>query len=86
MFLVAWGALSYHILVNYGGMVMTGRLQGKVALISGRATGMGGAATRLFAAEGAQVGIVDRNSEAAAPTVAEIKAAGGHAMFAVADV
>ncbi len=47
---------------------------------------MGGAASRLFAAEGAQVGIVDRNSEAAAATVAEIKTAGGQAMFAVADV
>ena len=65
---------------------MVGRLQGKVALISGGATGMGGAASRLFAAEGAKVGIVDRNLEAATATVAEIKAAGGNAMFAVADV
>jgi len=34
------------------------RLKGKVAIISGGATGMGGAASRLFAAEGASVGAV----------------------------
>lgn len=73
-------------LANQGELTMAGRLQGKVALISGGATGMGGAASRLFAAEGAKVGIVDRNREAAVATVAEIKAAGGQAMFAVADV
>ena len=73
-------------LANQGELTMAGRLQGKVALISGGATGMGGAAARLFAAEGAKVGIVDRNREAAAATVAEIQKAGGQAMFAVADV
>ena len=65
---------------------MAGRLQGKVALISGGATGMGGAASRLFAAEGAKVGIVDRNAEAGRATVEDIRKAGGTAMFAQADV
>ncbi len=62
------------------------RLKGKVALISGGATGMGGAASRLFAAEGAAVGIVDRNREAAEATAADIRAKGGKAVVAVADV
>jgi NAD(P)-dependent dehydrogenase (short-subunit alcohol dehydrogenase family) len=65
---------------------MTGRLAGKVALISGGATGMGGAASRIFAAEGAAVGIVDRNREAGMAVVDEIRKAGGKAVFAQADV
>jgi len=65
---------------------MPGRLVGKIALISGGATGMGGASSRLFAAEGAKVGVVDRNEEAGRAVVAEIDAAGGTAVFAFADV
>lgn len=65
---------------------MAGRLAGKVALISGGATGMGGASSLLFAREGAKVGVVDINEEAGRAVVAEIKAAGGEAVFAKADV
>ena len=63
-----------------------GRLDGKVAIISGGATGMGGAASKLFAREGAKVAIIDRNAEAAAATVGEIRAAGGVADSFAADV
>jgi NAD(P)-dependent dehydrogenase (short-subunit alcohol dehydrogenase family) len=65
---------------------MVGRLAGKVALISGGATGMGGASSKLFAAEGAQVAIVDRNLEAAEAAAAEIIRAGGKAIALQADV
>jgi NAD(P)-dependent dehydrogenase (short-subunit alcohol dehydrogenase family) len=65
---------------------MAGRLAGKVALISGGATGMGGASSALFAAEGAKVGIVDRNSTAAETKAAEIRKAGGEAFAVTADV
>jgi NAD(P)-dependent dehydrogenase (short-subunit alcohol dehydrogenase family) len=65
---------------------MAGRLSGKIAIVSGGATGMGGAASKLFAAEGAKVAIIDRNEEASATTVEEIKAQGGEAIYAIADV
>lgn len=65
---------------------MVDRLQSKVAIISGGATGMGGAATRLFAAEGAAVGIIDRNVNAGQALADELTSAGHRVMFAAADV
>ncbi|KPH10121.1 NAD(P)-dependent dehydrogenase (short-subunit alcohol dehydrogenase family) [Rhizobium sp. BK619] len=65
---------------------MTDRLKGKVAIISGGATGMGGAASKLFAAEGARVAIIDRNGQAADETVKQIRDAGGEADCWTADV
>jgi NAD(P)-dependent dehydrogenase (short-subunit alcohol dehydrogenase family) len=63
-----------------------GRLSGKIAIISGGATGMGGAASSLFAAEGAKVAIIDLNRAAAEERAAMITAAGGIAMAFEADV
>src|SRR4051812_5429896 len=42
---------------------MSGRLTGKIAIVTGAASGQGRAAARLFTAEGAQVAAVDLNAE-----------------------
>jgi NAD(P)-dependent dehydrogenase (short-subunit alcohol dehydrogenase family) len=65
---------------------MAGRLAGKVVIVSGGATGMGGAASSLFAAEGAKVAVVDRNLEAARDRVEAIRREGGVAEAFGADV
>jgi NAD(P)-dependent dehydrogenase (short-subunit alcohol dehydrogenase family) len=65
---------------------MTNRLAGKVALISGGATGMGGPSSKLFASEGAKVAVVDINLAAAQAAVDEITKAGGTAIALKADV
>ncbi|HEV1997114.1 MAG TPA: SDR family oxidoreductase [Candidatus Dormibacteraeota bacterium] len=62
------------------------RLEGKVALITGAAGGMGRVAAGLFAAEGAAVMISDVSEEQGHKAVAEIKEAGGRAGFVRADV
>lgn len=63
-----------------------GALAGRTALITGGASGMGRAASVLFAAEGAHVIVADRDGDAAADTVTEIAAAGGSAEAQVVDV
>src|SRR5919199_558658 len=65
---------------------MAGRLQDKVALITGGARGIGGASARLFAGEGAKVVIGDLLEGESNETVEEIKKAGGEATFVRADV
>ena len=65
---------------------MAGRLEGWNAVISGGATGAGGAASEVFASEGAQVAIVDINGDAAEETAARIRDAGGTAFATIADV
>ncbi|MBO0906422.1 SDR family NAD(P)-dependent oxidoreductase [Jiella sonneratiae] len=65
---------------------MSKRLDGQAAVVSGGATGCGGAAARLFAAEGARVTIVDIQEEAGAAVAEAIRRVGGQASFAHADV
>jgi meso-butanediol dehydrogenase/(S,S)-butanediol dehydrogenase/diacetyl reductase len=56
---------------------MAGRLQGKVALISGTAGGMGRAAAQVFAAEGARVFGCDMDTEGQAQTEVVVRETGG---------
>jgi NAD(P)-dependent dehydrogenase (short-subunit alcohol dehydrogenase family) len=62
------------------------RLQGKIALISGGARGMGAVEARLFAKEGAKVTIGDVLEDEGCKLEAEINAAGGEALFVRLDV
>jgi NAD(P)-dependent dehydrogenase (short-subunit alcohol dehydrogenase family) len=62
------------------------KLAGKIAIVSGGATGCGGAASVLFAKEGAQVAVVDINADAGMQVVARIRENGGVAEFFKADV
>ena len=50
---------------------------GKVALVTGAASGMGRATAHLFADEGAKVAVTDVNADGVAKVVEEIKALGG---------
>ena len=62
------------------------RLDGKVALISGAARGIGAETARLMAAAGARVVVADLLDEQGEATVAAIRAAGGQAAYTHLDV
>ena len=63
-----------------------GRIQGKVAVITGAASGMGRATALRFAKEGASVVLTDLNAHGGETAVAECAAAGGRAVFQRTDV
>ncbi len=65
---------------------MTGQLEGKVALITGAASGIGEATAELFAAEGARVVLSDVQDELGRGVLERIRGAGGTAEYVHCDV
>ena len=65
---------------------MSLRLQGKRAIVTGGGSGIGRGAALKLAAEGAQVGVLDVNLDAAQQVVDKIQSADGNAIAVLADV
>ncbi len=65
---------------------MGGRLEGKVGLVTGAASGIGRACAQRFAAEGAKVVGVDIDAEAVKATAEGIEADGGEALALATDI
>jgi NAD(P)-dependent dehydrogenase (short-subunit alcohol dehydrogenase family) len=63
-----------------------GQLHGKIAAVTGGASGIGEATVRRFVAEGAQVAFADRDVERGKRVAAEIEASGGKALFVEAHM
>ena len=64
----------------------TGRLEGRIAWISGAARGIGEGTAKLFAEKGAAVAVVDRDEAGGARVADEIRSGGGQAEFVRCDV
>jgi NAD(P)-dependent dehydrogenase (short-subunit alcohol dehydrogenase family) len=65
---------------------MAGRVDGKIALVTGAGSGIGRATALVFAREGAKVLVADVVVDGGEETVRQIKAAGGEALFIKADM
>ena len=65
---------------------MSQRLQGKRAIVTGGGSGIGRGAALKLAAEGASIGVLDINEDAAQQVVDEIRSAGGNAIALPANI
>src|SRR5712692_7488291 len=78
------GSTSEHS--SAGGTSMPGRLDGKVALVTGGASGIGRATALTFAREGAKLIVADMQEDGGQQTVHMITEQGGEAIFVKTDV
>jgi NAD(P)-dependent dehydrogenase (short-subunit alcohol dehydrogenase family) len=69
-----------------GAAPASGVLIGKTAIVTGAGSGIGRGIATLFAREGANVVLADRNAEVGEKTTSEIEADGGNAIFLQGDV
>jgi NAD(P)-dependent dehydrogenase (short-subunit alcohol dehydrogenase family) len=74
------------LLFYAGEITMPGRVDGKVALVTGGASGIGRATALTFAREGAKLIIADMNEDGGRQTVHMITENGGEAIFVQTDV
>src|ERR1700733_3083277 len=91
----SWYSLCLHparrltdtaVMTNDTDIVPIGLLAGKVVFITGASRGIGAAAARLFASEGAAVGLAARSTSALRQIVAEVRADGGVADAVTVDL
>jgi 3-hydroxybutyrate dehydrogenase len=82
---IAHKVRSYRKIISLREQCMTS-LSGKVALITGAASGLGKAIAELYAQHGASVAIADINQQAADAVAAQINASGGKAIGVAMDV
>ncbi|TAK65702.1 MAG: SDR family NAD(P)-dependent oxidoreductase, partial [Dehalococcoidia bacterium] len=61
-------------------------IEGRVAIITGAASGMGRATAYVFADAGARLALIDRNAEGVAAVAEEVNASGGSARPYIADL
>lgn len=71
---------------NVSGSLGRGRMEGKAAIVTGGANGIGRATALVLGEQGCSVTIADRDVETGEQVAAHIRAAGGHSTFVETDV
>jgi 3(or 17)beta-hydroxysteroid dehydrogenase len=84
--MIVAGSPSITMSDHQGGAQLMGRVEGKVAIVTGGASGLGRASALALAREGASLLVTDLDAEGGEETVRRIRAAGGGALFLAHDV